>query len=86
MIKDIMIGLKRVLYVYVLLIFISSLAFLTSCSVIDNENTTATSHQHKKKGEGEIVMEKNINDSEIIRPAFDLAIPDQLDTATLAMG
>jgi len=86
MIKDIMIGLKRALYVYVLLIFISVLAFLTSCSVINNENATATPHQHKKYGEGEIVMEKKNNDSEIIRPAFDLAVPDQLDTATLAMG
>lgn len=81
-----MIVFTRVYYLFGFLTFIAIFIFSISCFLINNENITETFYQYKENSEGEIVMEDIINDSDKIKPAVDLAIPDQLDTATLAMG
>lgn len=59
--------------------------FLSGCSKMPGGNATENSSQ-LKCSEGEAFMENENSVSKMARPAINLAVPDKLETATLAMG
>jgi len=59
--------------------------FLSGCSKMPGGDATENL-SHLKCSEGEALMENESSVSKMARPAIDLAVPDKLETATLAMG